>query len=90
MNIGKAEVRYIYLPDPLHKTRPVMSIRHTTRGKRFDRTHFCTIKAHGKYATNVSSNEVGNKSSRLAVPHLDTEVIATTNYKIGTQGDIAN
>lgn len=38
----------------------------------------------------MPSHEVGNKASCFAIPHLDSKVIAATDCKISTQGDIAN
>jgi hypothetical protein len=38
----------------------------------------------------MTPHEVGDKVSSFAIPHLDAKVIAATDYKICTQGDVAN
>jgi len=52
--------------------------------------NFCAIKAYREYSACVSSHQIGDKVSRLAIPHLDTIVVAATDYKIGTQRNVAH
>lgn len=89
VNIGKLRWHVFYLPDPHRRKQPVESVRHILTGK-LSRAYFCAIETDRKYSTSVSSHEIGDKVSRLAIPYLDTKVVAAADYEIGIQRNVAH
>jgi hypothetical protein len=88
VNVGKLHWHVFRLPDPHRRKQPVESVRRTFT-REFSRAYFCAIKANREYSTSVSSHQIGDKVSRLAIPYLDAKVVAAADYEIGIQRNVA-